>query len=65
MIAPCVYRPVAISVTATPTLQGAPSGSPVLWPGYYFQWTSIREEPYMCIRPASPSTVQGQTVGDG
>ena len=30
MIAPWVYKPVAISVTATPTLHGGPSGSPVL-----------------------------------
>jgi hypothetical protein len=29
-IAPCAYSPVATSVAATPTLQGCPSGSPVL-----------------------------------
>jgi hypothetical protein len=30
MIAPCAYRAVCRSTTATPTLQGGPSGSPVL-----------------------------------
>ena len=32
MIAPWAYNPVAISVAATPTLHGGPSGSPVLGP---------------------------------
>ena len=31
MMAPCAYRPVEMSVTATPTLLGGPVGSPVLF----------------------------------
>jgi hypothetical protein len=40
MIAPCAYRPVAMSVVATPTLHGGPSGSPVL---SYCQCTMLAE----------------------
>lgn len=58
MMAPCVYSPVAMSVAATPTLQGGPSGSPVLFRPLQVPCHRVMGPgSYICMSPASASTI--------
>ena len=52
IIAPWVYRPVAMSVTATPTLDGGRSGSPVLHRvSSTFRWPETMGRTYASAPP--------------